>query len=79
MIESEIIAKNAQCNLLIKQTLDLVRELIILADEGEEHSTDDGCRVLYGIVRDCAYRIRTEAERERESHKAKGRWPANGV
>jgi hypothetical protein len=34
--------------------------------------------VLYGIVRDCAYHIRTEAERERESHKAKGNWPPNG-
>ena len=78
MIESEKVARNDQCNLLIKQTLELARQLIILADEGEEHSTDDGCRVLYGIVRDCAYKIRTEAERERASHQAKGRWLLHG-
>ena len=79
MIESDNATQNSQCNLLIKETLELARQLIILADEGDAHSTDDGCRVLYGIVRDCAYRIRSEAERERESHKAQGRWPVTKV
>lgn len=63
-----------QCNELIRQALDLARQLIILADEGERSAMDDGCRVLYGVVRDCAYKLRTEAERERDSHKAQGRW-----
>ena len=47
---------------------------MILADEGEANSRDDGCVVLYSVVRDCAYRIRAEAEREREAHKARGVW-----
>lgn len=42
-----------------------VRELIILADEGDELCQDDGCRVLSGVIRDCAYRLRMEIERER--------------
>jgi len=48
--------------------------LMILADKGELDMEDDGCGVLYGVVRDCAYRIRAEAEREREAHRAKGVW-----
>ena len=58
----------------IQQALEHARQLIILADEGEADADDDGCRVLYGVVRDCAYRIRVEAEREREIHKSWGRW-----
>ena len=50
----------------------MARQLIILADQGELDSDDDGCRVLYGIIRDCAYKIRIQAERERELHKEKG-------
>ena len=68
-----------QCNAFIRQTLECARQLIILADEGEAASKDDGCAVLYGVVRDCAYRMRAEAERERDSHRNKGRWPLNGT
>ncbi len=62
------------CNEHIKQAFDAARRLTILADEGEGASRDDGCMVLYGVIRDCAYKIRIEAEREREAHKAKGVW-----
>ena len=66
--------RNARCNDYIRQALAYARKLTILADEGEAASCDDGCAVLYGVVRDCAYKIRTEAEREKDSHKAQGRW-----
>ena len=56
---------------LIHQALRLARELIILADEGDANSADDGCHVLYGVVRDCAYKIRAEAERELGVHKSR--------
>lgn len=58
----------------IRKALACARELIILADEGEAHCQDNGCAVLYGVVRDCAYKIRAEAERERDVHKARGLW-----
>ena len=56
------------CEEHIRDALEIARKLIILADEGELASQDDGCRVLYGVVRDCAYKIRGQAEREREAH-----------
>ncbi len=62
------------CNKHIKETLEAARKLTILADEGEANSEDNGCILLYSVVRDCAYRIRSEAEREREAHKARGEW-----
>jgi len=63
----------------IRQVLKLVRNMIIIADEGQAAAEDDGCRVLYGIVQDCAYRIRQEAERERAVHQRTGKWEDDGV
>ena len=51
--------------------------MLILADMGDLDSEDDGCRVLYGVVRDCAYKIRAQAERERDAHKIRGIWNVN--
>jgi hypothetical protein len=62
------------CNDNIRKALKAATDLVILADEGEAGMEDDGCGVLYGVVRDCAYKIRAEAEREREAHKAKDVW-----
>lgn len=62
------------CNEHIKKSLDMVRSLIILADDGERDSNDDGCRLLYGVIRDCAYKIKNEAERERFAHQANNNW-----
>lgn len=61
-------------NQYIREALELARELIILADSGEAEVQDDGCAVLFGVIRDCAYKIRTQAEREREKHKVLGLW-----
>ena len=58
----------------ILEALELARRLTILADEGESGAEDDSCRVLYGQIRDCAYKIRRLAEREREAHIARGIW-----
>jgi hypothetical protein len=54
--------------------LELARKLIILSDQGEADAEDDSCVVLYGIIRDCAYRIRDHAEKERETHADRGAW-----
>jgi hypothetical protein len=62
------------CNEHIKDTLESVRGLIILADEGERDSRDDGCRLLYGVIRDCAYKIKNEAEREKLAHQTNKKW-----
>ena len=54
--------------------MEMVKQLIILADDGDLDSEDDGCHVLYGVIRDCAYKIRAQAEREREAHIERGSW-----
>ncbi len=62
------------CNSHIKKALDAALKLTILADEGEANSRDDGCVLLYSVVRDCAYKIRTQAEREKNEHAKRGVW-----
>jgi len=54
------------------------REMIILADEGQAAAEDDGCRLLYGVLQDCAYKLRQKAEAEKAAHCRSGRWePGN--
>jgi len=63
-----------KCSRNIKKALDLARRMVILADEGDLAARDDSCAVLYGIIRDCAYKIRHVAEQERQKHIARGAW-----
>lgn len=48
--------------------------MILLADQGDADREDAGCGIMYGILRDSAYRLKKIAERERESHVQKGWW-----
>lgn len=62
------------CNDIIRRTLELTNRMIEIADEGDMVREDSGCGVLYGIVRDAAYKIKKLAEEEREAHIRKGWW-----
>ena len=61
-------------NTNIRKMIQLSRDMLILADEGQAAAEDDGCRLLFGIVQDCAYKIRLEAEREQRGHQRNGLW-----
>jgi hypothetical protein len=63
-----------QYNECIKRVLELSREMIILADDGQGAAEDDGCRLLYGVLQDCAYKLRKKAEEEKASHCRSGKW-----
>jgi hypothetical protein len=63
-----------QCNKGITKSLDLAREMLLLSDEGDAFREDSGCGVLYGVIRDSAYRIRQLAEAEKNAHIKKGQW-----
>jgi hypothetical protein len=63
------------CNEKIVRTLELVERMIEVADEGDIVREDAGCGVLYGVLRDSAYKIRRLAEEEKEKHMRKGWWP----
>ncbi|MCK4839171.1 MAG: hypothetical protein KAS94_10230 [Desulfobulbaceae bacterium] len=61
-------------NECIKRVLELSREMIILADDGQLAAKDDGCRLLFGILQDCAYKLRKSAEEEKAAHIRADRW-----
>ena len=62
------------CDYNIKRTLSLVDEMIRVADKGDSEREDNGCGILYGVLRDSAYKLKKLAEQERETHIAKGWW-----
>lgn len=48
--------------------------MIILADDGQLAAKDDGCRLLYGVLQDCAYKLRKQAEEEKAAHTRAHKW-----
>ncbi len=63
------------CNEMLRRTLQLTETMVELADLGDGARQDVGCGVLYGFLRDAAYKIRKVAEQEKEAHIRKGMWP----
>lgn len=62
------------CDKHIIQTLELTEEMIDLANKGDEDREDTGCGILYGVLRDSAYKLKRLAEKEKEAHVDKGVW-----
>ncbi len=62
------------CNRIIIETLELTQAMIILSDKGDAAREDDGCGILYGVLRDSAYKIKKLAEAEKQNHEIAGRW-----
>lgn len=62
------------CDKHIIQTLELTEEMIDLANKGDEDREDTGCGILYGVLRDSAYKLKRLAEKEKEAHVNKGVW-----
>ena len=62
------------CDESIRETLDLVDNMLDLADRGDAVREDNGCGVLYGVLRDSAFKIKTLAEAEKDAHINKGWW-----
>ena len=62
------------CNLHIEKTLKLVEDMIRLADQGDIDREDNGCGILYGVLRDSAYKLKKMAEEEKQNHIRKGWW-----
>ena len=56
------------CDEMIQITLALASRMAEVADEGDRVREDAGCGVLYGVLRDSAYKIKQLAEAEWERH-----------
>ena len=63
-----------RCDESLKKTLELVKKMHELADEGDAVREDTNCGVLYSVLRDAAYRIGQLAELEKAAHIKKGWW-----
>ena len=59
---------------LVLKTLELAQDMIKIADMGDAYREDVGCGILFGIVRDSAFKIKKLAEEERQKHMKKGWW-----
>lgn len=59
----------------LQRLIALTREMNALAEQGDQDRNDDACGILYGVLRDSAFKLRGLAEAELESHSKKGRWP----
>ena len=62
------------CNRNILKVLRMSRDMIVLADRGDDSRQDRSCGVLYGTLRDSAYKLRSLAEHEIGIHKSAGLW-----
>ncbi len=65
---------SSPCNDNIRDTLALAESLIKLARQGTSDSDDNSCMILYGLLKDCGYRIEKAAQAEKKSHLEKGKW-----
>ena len=54
----------------------LCSEMLELADQGDRFRRDAGCGVVYGTLRDVAYKIRELAEKELVQHSRKSKSPS---
>ncbi len=52
----------------LKRIVDLCYEMLELADHGDKFRLDNGCGVVFGAMRDAAYKIRRLAEKEISLH-----------
>jgi hypothetical protein len=65
---AENLIMGTECNQHIQRAMALADELLALADAGDEVRQDVGCGVLFGTIRDSAYKIRALAELELVEH-----------
>lgn len=55
----------------IVSILNVAERMIVISEQGFASCDDDGCLLLNGMVRECAYRLRDAAELERKVHGTK--------
>ena len=65
------------CDKHIIQTLKLTDEMLELANKGDAAREDTGCGILYGVLRDSAFKLKKLAEKEKKAHIEKGSWKAD--
>jgi len=67
-VEGASLAAEDPANRSLEQVLRLCQEMLELADFGDNHRRDAGCGVVFGRLRDAAYKVRRLAEHELREH-----------
>ena len=49
---------------LIVDAMKLADKMLVMAQNGVTECEDDSCMLIYGIIRDCGYKIRRTVEQE---------------
>jgi len=62
----------------LEKILELAEDMLALADAGDAARQDVGCGVLYGVLRDSAYKLRRLTEAEQEAHLRQSRGQYEG-
>jgi hypothetical protein len=52
----------------LKDIIALCGQMLNLADRGDAERTDAGCGIIYGTLRDAAYKVRQMAQNELQKH-----------
>lgn len=63
-----------RCDHNIQETFQLADRMLDLANKGDAEREDVGCGILYGVLRDSAYKLKKLAEKEKQAHIQKGWW-----
>ncbi len=52
----------------LHKVIQLCYEMLELADHGDQFRRDTGCGIVYGMLRDVAYKVRSMAQKEISQH-----------
>lgn len=63
-----------KCDRNIQATFILVEQMLELAEKGDADREDSGCGIMFGVMRDSAYKLLQLAEKEKQAHIRKGWW-----
>lgn len=56
------------------EAIRMTNEMLLLAEQGDHDLNDSTCAIVYGVMRDMAYKLRRMAEEECRKHKEAGKW-----
>jgi len=59
------------CDLHLQESLELAERMIALSFQGDQDREDNGCGIIYGMMRDAGFRLKHLVTREIESHRLK--------
>lgn len=51
-------------NMLFLDAMKLAEKMLVMVKNGVPECEDDSCLMIYGIIRDCGYKIRRTVEQE---------------